>query len=666
MLNEAYAVFKSMSSQKIPLPYVWHDQMKFIPRHDSCVEVHLNKNGNVAKFHFTTVPSNIWKDQRTMRAYEYKVSGIYAGVRFPAMMPQYKKTAKDLPDSAIQLEKKEIDVKLQELRLSSFRDVLKKKIKILKETVAPILLEQIVIHKEQSKQGKLIQRLLKAIRLVDESKLVKDLLDDNEQLNGLIANNKAILITFECHRWRSFADYPINHHRTCNLLDSILKSSQPTEHVDSQNELLDAYGNSLSGYEDKFPVIKIEGFNDIILRAANPDVPSFIRWGKIGARSFRVGAESRKWLTGALEWITQSDFEDKIWRNLQKITGRKELIIVFTDRGFGEDVSFIDLGIPESEAVLEKDYVVATRPIINALQGIPPEQKPNCISFFSIRNTSNKMVGVHNHGNFQTDELIQAAILWEKAARNIPFITFYDQGESISQKTPYPAEVVPLVNRANKPEKAKKEPRLLELEDAFTLFAGTSWQQTTVAERLIQLFSNRPIRKLLSYAPWFRNWYPAEARPNITSKYKKFLLKLPVVIGISLYKTNITKEVYMNDTPFLFGQYLALIDEAHMKYYQAHNSGKSPKSLIGSRSLSSAMENPINTINTVGQRAVIYIEWLKTQAPQPEKDGKLANLRQRIEENARQLSQLDLPNMLDETEKAQLTLGYLAGPQSKL
>ena len=120
----------------------------------------------------------------------------------------------------------------------------------------------------------------------------------------------------------------------------------------------------------------------------------------------------------------------------------------------------------------------------------------------------------------------------------------------------------------------------------------------------------------------------------------------------------------MSSAPYLIGQYLALLDEAHLLHYQVSNGGKPPKSLVGSRAVSASLDNPMSAVNSVGERSIIYIEWIKTKTRNADEEGKrLANLRHRIEENARRLGKIEsLPETLTDAERAQLTLGYLAGP----
>ena len=119
----------------------------------------------------------------------------------------------------------------------------------------------------------------------------------------------------------------------------------------------------------------------------------------------------------------------------------------------------------------------------------------------------------------------------------------------------------------------------------------------------------------------------------------------------------------MSSAPYLIGQYLALLDEAHLLHFQVNNEGRPPKSLVGSRAVSASLDNPMAAVNSVGERAIIYIEWIKTKTRNADEEGKrLENLRHRIEENAYKLGQETLPETLTDAERAQLTLGYLAGP----
>lgn len=682
MLNELYQVYQGLVSHNISLPQSWHRNMMSPPKHQAHAVIFLNEKGEVTSTEFGNGSFAHWDDTSLMRAFEISGSGQKSGGRFPVLVPQYTERAKSAVSTAEKLRKKgaitkaEADLQKKEARLVAFAEVFRLKATLLREERIPDLEKRIRGSEQYSEDLHDCLTLMVAVTQFDLDDLVINLAVLDEKVSEKIQEGKSVLIAFELDNASGTSNYPINHSKTIGKINQTLfdhdnKDQLPNQEVIfSADRAIDAFGNSIHNYSDGFKTIKIKNFSDIYPRSLNTKaIDSFIRWGEKDYELCRLGEESKGNIAGALEWITAPSLEEKTWRSLQRVTGQKELLIAFSEGQVNpDDVSFLDMLTPKTEVVMEGDYAESTAVLIKALDGLSPEAKQKNLSFFSIRNTSNNTAGVHHYGTFMVDSLVNFAKEWELASQNLPLLMVYDGANEQKMQSPFPAEVVPLINKASKDSSAKKEPRLITLSDAFYLFSGHQSQQQAVAERLFRLLIDGPFRQILQHSSYYRSWYPQSSlnKGKFSKESHKFMLRLPVLLAIGLYKINIFKEQYMTNLPFLIGQYLALIDEAHLIHYQVQNQGKTPSTLIGSRSLSTALENPIQALSGSGQRALIYIEWIKTKATAADEEGKrLANLRFRIEKNAQQLAEQILPEGFSETEKAQLIIGYLAGSTSK-
>jgi hypothetical protein len=140
------------------------------------------------------------------------------------------------------------------------------------------------------------------------------------------------------------------------------------------------------------------------------------------------------------------------------------------------------------------------------------------------------------------------------------------------------------------------------------------------------------------------------------------------LIGSLLYGMNSTVDQYTNESAFLVGKLLAMMDEIHRCYCLAERNGDIPNSLIGNGLLGRAAESPARAIEELLDRSRIYVGWAKTAQPPPEADKetriavfsakKVLRLAAPLSENLHQLDTLDVE--LAPIRKAHLFLGYLS------
>jgi hypothetical protein len=147
-------------------------------------------------------------------------------------------------------------------------------------------------------------------------------------------------------------------------------------------------------------------------------------------------------------------------------------------------------------------------------------------------------------------------------------------------------------------------------------------------------------------------------------------LRTIAVAAILLDALGEQKERYMNNAPFQVGQMLALADTLHKDYCTVVRKGQLPNSLIGTALMRRGLDNPAAAIADLGERMMEYVRWAKT-VDTPQGDD---NEQQRIAVNearkklrqyqplAAALAAADLPTEVDDVQKAQILLGFLASP----
>jgi hypothetical protein len=154
------------------------------------------------------------------------------------------------------------------------------------------------------------------------------------------------------------------------------------------------------------------------------------------------------------------------------------------------------------------------------------------------------------------------------------------------------------------------------------------------------------------------------------------------VIGLLLHQIRRKKEVYMDDVAFQLGQLLAGADILHRGFCEDQRRGSIPSALLGNQALALAQRSPVAALNVLCNRWRVYAGWAeknrnsiaKPDQAQP-KDRKERDEMQRhwavyrgvtIVWKLRQLAQGlhggPLPDRADDRFRAELLLGYIAGP----
>lgn len=151
-------------------------------------------------------------------------------------------------------------------------------------------------------------------------------------------------------------------------------------------------------------------------------------------------------------------------------------------------------------------------------------------------------------------------------------------------------------------------------------------------------------------------------------------------IGALLFLSDRTKETYMQDAGFKLGQLLAAVDAVHMGYCEVVRNKSIPATLIGNSVFAAAGRNPDRALEVLQTRWKPYHAWAtrvsQERKPTPgEAEPNLAI--------SRAISQMHLAKRLagelhpvldsmrregrvpDETFRAELLLGYLAGVRSE-
>ena len=123
----------------------------------------------------------------------------------------------------------------------------------------------------------------------------------------------------------------------------------------------------------------------------------------------------------------------------------------------------------------------------------------------------------------------------------------------------------------------------------------------------------------------------------------------------------------MKNFPYLYGQLLKISDALHVLYCRVVRNGDVPPQLAGSSYYAAASENPLRTLAQLGLRMAPYIQWARSYRFQPPSNAEKGCEPWRAkwllglyEKTMDAIQAVEPPTHFQDTDKAQLFIGYLA------
>ena len=114
----------------------------------------------------------------------------------------------------------------------------------------------------------------------------------------------------------------------------------------------------------------------------------------------------------------------------------------------------------------------------------------------------------------------------------------------------------------------------------------------------------------------------------------------------------------MDSPPFLIGRLLSFCDQLHERYCQKVRDGSIPPQLVGNALMPTALETPQKALAILSNRILPYQAWVKTV--KGEDAGLPRYFLAEIGKLSASLSSQRLPDRCNDSDKAEMLLGYLA------
>lgn len=467
--------------------------------------------------------------------------------------------------------------------------------------------------------------------------------------NDAESDRGSVSIFLDVDDWK---EYPVASPETILWLNNAVLANTQTKSDGSGRT--DAFNYSLVGYDEKMPAVKMEIIAEVKLRAMSGESQCQSRYGHTDYESFPVGKESRKMLKGALEWLGSPEKYYQTWG----VVAPKELLFAYPTglKGIPPRIAACFGVNRKKEDLDEARFIDLAKDVIHTLSAHSQKLNDIDINIFSLRKMDKARTKVVYYRSYTAQRLNDAAFEWEVGCNNIPMVRLKTWDSNKGQvdfsnpRIPFPLEIANCLNRRWNLDGTSKSIRRFESSIGIELLLNSEIQRQ-VPHLLSVLLSNAD-GLLVSLGQTIN-------RGEITKVdgFEAHKLLIPSVIGLLLFKSNLLKINYMNQSSFLLGRLLKVADELHVLYSKEVRKSVPPQ-LIGNALLNAALNSPPQAISQLGLRINPYLAWAKTN--NTDSAGLSRYFLKKFQEIATQLSKQDYSKRLDEFEKAQLFLGYLA------
>lgn len=447
----------------------------------------------------------------------------------------------------------------------------------------------------------------------------------------------------------------------------------------------------------------------------NPDSKCNARYGRVGLQGFPVLEEVARVLTGGLKQMTNATRKGKTWSRIQNGKGQRDettgrwkestdWFLAYPSFPVAELRTIDAFCRTESASDVEatqrvKQFEDASETLCARLRQQAPavQEIPAYLQVLIVRQVSDGQLQLVFADDTPIDRLADALAAWRTSnlPRSLRLPVPGGKGPSqlawVKPRVLFPEQVVQLLTHQWTREGAtstRLEAPPVGLVFELLLRKPGVWQDhalrlldTTLA-RFGPLLTG--LGRLLHLNPrvegeaddkWRAKWleqFPTThaGKTDFTkSQPGRALINYVSLIGSLLNAMNSTVDHYTNESAFLMGKLLAIMDELHRCYCIAQRDGDLPNALIGNGLLGRAAESPARALEELLDRSRIYLGWAKTAEVPPGEDKKVSRIAvfsaRKVVRLAAPLSESlhradALDHELTPDRKAHLFLGYLS------
>lgn len=502
--------------------------------------------------------------------------------------------------------------------------------------------------------------------------------------SGAKEPGNAVTLLLELVDGTSHFEFPVKHQKVRDWINDRLLSQYPVR--ESSSFIRDIFGNEDIGWDNTFDDVQMKNVLGIVkLRAMVSAAACQYRYGKAEADSCPVGQESRSMMKGALEWLIDPKREGKTWTTVSRAADNKEILLAYPSVLPPEPPNTATFfgGHSESDADNTGRFENCAKNVTGTLRGLMAKNPDLDIRVFVLRKMDPARTRVSSHRRYSAQHLLQAAALWQQGCRNLPHImvkqfTKKKKTEWREPESPFPMEVVWTINTiwsrggkgteknktASQPQWAPSSVKGFATEDGISLLLEDGVFLQPVLHRALYGATRNAVGLVLALGQAH-----AQGQVFTAKSYMRQAIILPSILGLLLFKMNITKEEYMKSAPYLVGRLLSLADQLHYHYCQHVRDKNVPPQLMGNALMPTALEEPVKALALYCNRVLPYQAWAKT-TPDEKAVGlaryflaELGKVCSELGEVCSDPPSTSLPERCTDSDKAKMLIGYLARPE---
>lgn len=454
-----------------------------------------------------------------------------------------------------------------------------------------------------------------------------------------------------------YPEYPVTHEKTISRLNALLQDNvgggNSSESLTSDT---DAYGLDSRQIADKFPDVALPLLGGVILRSQAKTIPAQNRYHQCESATFPVGAETRRRVKAALEWMADKERDGETYG----VAGDRELVFAYPRVLPKSKLPFVRMLGAQFDLGAEKFEQLA-KSVTDQLKGLGRDAAEAELEIFSLRKMDKARTKVVYYRNATVASLEMASKAWHEGCRNIPSLDVRDWSKKKNEQT------------------GKPRPVLVEGETVFPIklhrYLNTVWKRNGEQAGKVKVFEPADGLRLLLEEPChalaahmierFMQHAQGYFLLLCQSTGRREIAKLPDkeyypgILGLLLFKSGKQKETFMEESAFLLGRFLRIADEIHRLYCEVVRKKDLPPELCGSAMMVSMMEAPGMTLGQLAMRSAPYVKWARAYHDD-EKGGLVHYWLQQWSKIADPLLEKGWPKRLGEEQRAQVFLGYLS------
>jgi hypothetical protein len=439
---------------------------------------------------------------------------------------------------------------------------------------------------------------------------------------------------------------------------------------------------------ETFPEITLKGVGQTRLFSMFKEIPAQFRYGRSGAETFPVSEAEIQKIANALQTICAPEQEGRTWRTIPSTKPKKsDLLVAWLsgERAVKQNKAVRDAmaqlcSSPSSSDAITQ-YEAHLRKVINLFA------KPD--SRFSFDDVQRILIltqvdksrrEIVANLTYQLDSVSKGISSWAQlAGKHIHFtIPVKFPGDrkivSLSPYIPSPASVMDVFRKLYLQCGRAEAAQGVAAKKVFDILLKPPFGQMALENELLQrllmnvseLLINLRSDQIISSQFW-QNGKRREAE-KVLKPYST-TARLDALVSISFFEILLGrlekgKRRYLMTAIYQLGKLLAKADELHLAYSHDVRKEDIPSQLLGNSLVRIAMQTPVQALERLGERIVVYQNWAKVHYEQT-KDSHIGMLLAQIGRTAGEIDLSELEQTVTPKTKAALLLGYLAWEKSK-